>query len=93
MHDGDRTDLDYSLDLLEHVAEVYARCDGESRRLCNRAFLTANYIDEDNDVRVGYTTPFDPLTDWELQANALAWAQDARDESTAGTPTGSTVGR
>ena len=86
-----RANLDDSLDLLEHAAEVYARCDDANRRLCNQAFFTAIYIDEDNDVRVGYATPFDALTDRELQSNALAWAEGARNESEVRTPTGSTV--
>lgn len=38
-----------------------------------------------------YPTPFDALTDRELQTNALAWAEDARNESEVRTPTGSTV--
>lgn len=42
-------------------------------------------------MKVGYATPFDALTDRELQTNALAWAEDARNESEVRTPTGSTV--
>ncbi len=76
LHHGEyvdaRANLGDSLDLLEHAAEVYARCDDANRRLCNQAFFTAIYIDEDNDVRVGYATPFDALTDRELQTNAPA---------------------
>lgn len=76
LHHGEyvdaRANLGDSLDLLEHAAEVYARCDDANRRLCNQAFFTAIYIGEDNDVRVGYATPFDALTDRELQTNAPA---------------------
>ena len=94
-HRGEYADaganLDDSLDLLEHAAEVYVRCDDANRRLCNQAFFKAIYIDEDNDVKVGYATPFDALTDRELQTNALAWAEDARNESEVRTSTGSTV--
>ena len=86
-----RANLDDSLDLLEHAAEVYARCDDANRRLCHQAFFKAIYIDEDNDGKVGYATPFDALTDRELQTNALAWAEDARNESEVRTSTGSTV--
>lgn len=86
-----RANLDDSLDLLEHAAEVYARCDDANRRLCNQAFFKAIYIDEDDDVRIGYATPFDALTDRELHMNALAWAEGARNESEVQTSTGSTV--
>lgn len=72
-------DSDYVLDQLfwQHV-DVNARCDDANRRLCNQAFFNAIYIDEDNDVQVGYATPFDARTGWELQTNVLAWAEDAR---------------
>lgn len=86
-----RANLDYSLDLLEHAAEVYARCDDANRRLCNQAFFTAIYIDGDHDATAGYATPFDALIDRELQTVALAWAEDARNKSEARTSTGSTV--
>lgn len=71
-----------------NAADVYARCDDANRRLCNQAFFKAIYIDEDNDVRVGYATPFDALTDRELQTNAMVWAEDARNESELRTSTG-----
>src|SRR5699024_2843200 len=86
-----RANLDDSLDLLEHAPAIYARCDDAYRRLCNQAFFTAIDIDEHTEVKVGYATPFDARTDRELQTNALAWAEDARNESEVRTPTGSTV--
>ena len=42
-------------------------------------------------MKVGYATPFDALTDRELQTNALAWAEDARNESEVRTPTGTPI--
>jgi DNA-binding CsgD family transcriptional regulator len=53
-------------------------CDGQ-------AFFQRIDIDEDNDIRVGYATPFDALCDPELQADALTWAAHAK------TPIGSTT--
>lgn len=66
-----RANLDDSLDLLEHAAEVYGRCDDANRRLCNLAFFKATYIDEDNGVTVGYATPSDALTYRELPMTAV----------------------
>src|SRR5699024_1258084 len=86
-----RANLDDTLDLLEHAPAIYARCDDEKRRLSKPAIFKAIYIDEDNGVKVGYATPFDALTDRELQTNALAWEEDVRNESEVRTPTGSTV--
>lgn len=85
-------DSDHVLDQLFwlHV-DVYARCDDANRRRCNQAFFNAIYIDEDNDVQAGYATPFDALTDRELQTNVLAWAEDARNENKVRTSAGATV--
>lgn len=63
--------MEDSLNLLEHCADIYARCDDANRRLCNQAFFSAIYVDEDNDIRVGYARPFDALCDAEVQADAL----------------------
>lgn len=81
-----RNNLDDSLNLLEHAADIYARCDDANRRLCNQAFFTRIYIEDDGDVRVGYARPFDALTDSEVQSNALAWAENARNENEVRTP-------
>ncbi|MEV7527629.1 hypothetical protein [Agrococcus sediminis] len=51
-----------------------------NRRLCNQALFKAIYVDEDNDVRVGYRTPYDGLSDADLQADALTWAAEAKKE-------------
>lgn len=45
--------------------------DDANRRLCNRALIKAVYVDEDNDIRVGYRTSFEGVIDADLQANAL----------------------
>ncbi len=76
-----RSNLDDALALLEHADEIYARADDANRRLCNQAFFRAIYIDEDNDIRAGYATPFDALCDPELQADALTWAASAKQEA------------
>lgn len=85
-----RANLDDSLKLLANVADIYANADDANRRLCNQALFTAIYVDEDNDVRVGYRTPFDGLSNPDLQADALTWAADAQKaqkKGQAGTPT------
>lgn len=81
-----RDNLDDSLNLLEHAADIYARCDDANRRLCNQAFFTAIYIEEEGEVRAGYARPFDALTSREVQADALTWADNARNENEVRTP-------
>ncbi|GAA1417805.1 hypothetical protein GCM10009640_02500 [Agrococcus citreus] len=75
-----RANLDDSLELLSNVADIYANADDANRRLCNQALFKAIYVDEDNDVRVGYRTPYDGLSDAGLQADALTWAAEAKKE-------------
>lgn len=65
-----RDNLDDSLNLLEHAADIYARCDDANRRLCNQAFFTAIYIEEGGEVRAGYARPFDALTSRKVQEDA-----------------------
>ena len=38
-------------------------------------------------MRVGYARPFDALTSREVQADALTWVENARNESEVRTPT------
>ena len=82
-----RANLDDSLHLLAHVGDIYAHADDANRRLCNQALFKAIYIDEDNDVRVGYRSPYDGLANTDLQADALTWATQARKQGQDGTPT------
>ncbi|WP_098731479.1 recombinase family protein [Brevibacterium epidermidis] len=82
-----RNNLDDSLNLLEHAADIYARCDDANRRLCNQAFFTKIYIEDEGEVRAEYARPFDALTDREVQADALTWAESARKENEVRTPT------
>ena len=82
-----RNNLDDSLNLLEQAADIYSRCDDANRRLCNQAFFTKIYIEEDGDVRVGYARPFEALTSREVQADALTWVENARNENEVRTPT------
>lgn len=58
-------------------AEVYERCDNANLRLCNQAFFTKIYIDEDNQLCVENNRPFEMLLDPQINANALTWAQDS----------------
>ena len=44
---------------------------------CATRLFKAIYVDEDNDVRVGYQTPYDWLSIEGLQADALTWAAEA----------------
>ncbi|SBT28689.1 Recombinase [Propionibacterium freudenreichii] len=88
-HHGEYTDarahLDDSLNLLEHCADIYHRCDDANRRLCNQAFFTKIYVEENDDLRVDYARPFEMLLDPAIHADALTWATDA---DKARTPTG-----
>lgn len=58
------------------MGDIYA--DDANRRLCNQALFKAIYVDEDNDIRVGYQTPYDGLSNADLQADALTWATEAK---------------
>ncbi len=82
-----RNNLDDSLNLLEQAADIYARCDDANRRLCNQAFFTKIYIEEEGEVRVDYARPFDALTSREVQADALTWVENAQNENEVRTPT------
>lgn len=73
-----RANLDDSLGLLAHVADIYRRCDDANRRLCNQAFFTAISIDEDGEPQVACQRPFDALCDPPVQGNALTWAAEAK---------------
>ena len=79
-HQGEYTDarahLDDALNLLGNCADIYARCDDANRRLCNQAFFTKVYIEEDDELRVENNRPFEMLLDPEVNANALTWAAD-----------------
>ena len=52
-----------------------------------QALFKAIYIDEDNDVRVGYRNPYDGLSLSGLHADALSWAAEAKKMGQAGTAT------
>ena len=82
-----RANLDDSLTLLSNAGDLYTTADDANRRLCNQALFKAIYIDEDNDVRVGYKTPYDGLSIEGLQADALTWAADAKKLGQARTST------
>ncbi len=73
-----RANLDDSLKLLSNAADLYEHADDPNRRLCNQALFKAIYIDEDNDVCVGYRNPYDGLSLSGLHADALSWAAEAK---------------
>ena len=75
--------------LLENCADIYARCDA-NRRLCNQAFFTKVYIEEDDELRAENNRPFEMLLDPEVNANALNWAQNA---DKARTPANDSIGK
>lgn len=79
--------LDDSLKLLPNAADLYEHADDANRRLCNQALFRAIYIDEDNDVRVGYRNPYDGLSLSGLHADALSWAAEAKKMGQARTAT------
>ncbi|WP_431859538.1 hypothetical protein [Micrococcus terreus] len=78
-HDADaRENLGDSLSLLSNAADIYEHADDANRRLLNQALFKTIYIDEDNDVRVGYRNPYDGLSVPGLHADALSWAAEAK---------------
>ena len=87
---GARAHLDDALNLLENCADIYNRCDDANRRLCNQAFFTKVYIEEDDELRVENNRPFEMLLDPEVNANALNWAQNA---DKARTPANDSAGK
>lgn len=93
-HFGDYADarahLDDALGLLANCADIYARCDDTNRRLCNQAFFTKVYIDEDNELRVEHNRPFEMLLDPQVNANALTRAADT---NKARTPAKVSIGK
>ncbi|MEZ7716202.1 hypothetical protein O3790_10845, partial [Micrococcus luteus] len=73
-----RKNLDDSLKHLSNAADIYEHTDDANRRLLKQTLFKAIYIDEDNDVRVGYRNPYDGLSVEGLQADALIWAAEAK---------------
>lgn len=45
--------------------------------MCNQAFFTKVFIDEDNELRVEHNRPFEMLLDRQVNANSLSSAADA----------------
>ena len=82
-----RGNLDDSLKLLSNAADIYEHADDANRRLINQALFKTIYIDEDNDVRVGYRNPYDGLSLSGLHADALSWAAEAKKMGQARTAT------
>jgi site-specific DNA recombinase len=74
---GARAHLDDALNPLGNCADIYARCDDANRRLCNQAFFTKVYVEEDGELRVENARPFEMLLDPAVSADALTWAADA----------------
>ncbi|MDR8020495.1 hypothetical protein RIL96_13120, partial [Nesterenkonia sp. LY-0111] len=85
-----RNHLEDALTLLANCADIYARCDDTNRRLCNQAFFTKVYIDEDDKLRVEHQRPFEMLLDPQINGNALNWS---RDDNKARTPANESLGK
>ncbi|NLS09868.1 hypothetical protein HGQ17_07600 [Nesterenkonia sp. MY13] len=85
-----RNHLEDALTLLANCADIYARCDDTNRRLCNQAFFTKVYIDEDDKLRVEHQRPFEMLLDPKINGNALNWS---RDSNKARTPANDSLGK
>ena len=47
--------------LQAHWADIYTRCDDTNRRLCNQAFFTKVFIDENNELRAEHNRPSEML--------------------------------
>jgi hypothetical protein len=79
-HHGDyanaKAELDDTLDLLADAASIYEHGDDETRRLCNQAFFTKVYLDENDQIRADSTWPFGILLDPTAQAQARTWADE-----------------
>ncbi|WP_278855665.1 hypothetical protein [Kocuria palustris] len=73
-----RENFDDSLKLLSNAADIYEHADDANRRLISQAPFKAIYIDEDNDVRVGYRNPYDGPSFPGLHADALSWTAEAK---------------
>lgn len=84
---GARANLDDQMNLLEHAADIYARCDDANRRLCNQAFFSAIYIEEKGEVRVDHARPFDALIAARSKLMPLIRAENTRNENEVRTPT------
>ena len=76
-----------SLKLLSNAADIYEHADDANRRLLNQVLFKTIYIDEDNDVRVGYRNPYDGLSIPGLHADALSWTAEAKKMGQVGTAT------
>lgn len=71
-----RAHLEDALNLLSNCADIYARCNDVNRRLCNQAFFTKIYVEENDELRVEHQRPYEMLTDPEVNANALTWVEN-----------------
>ena len=100
-HHGEYADARAHLDdalnlLLTNCADIYNWCDDANRRLCNQAFFTKIYIEEDGELRVENNRPFEMLLDPKVNADALTWAQNsdkARTEANGSVGKGSSLVR
>ncbi|GAB3056271.1 hypothetical protein GCM10027079_22980 [Sediminivirga luteola] len=71
-----RAHLEDSLGLLGEVSTVYTRGDDQVRRLCNQAFFTKLYIDEDGEVQADIARPYNMLLDPAVHTQARQWGND-----------------
>ncbi|GAA4738473.1 hypothetical protein GCM10023350_23410 [Nocardioides endophyticus] len=76
-----RTHIGDCLDLAADIARIYAGCDDQTRRLCNRAFFVKIYIDENRTIRPALAEPFNIILDPDEARDAHTWSA-ARDAAT-----------
>lgn len=69
-----RLHINDCLELAADVSRIYARCDDQTRRLCNQAFFTKIYIDEDNIMRPILAEPFNIVLDPDKAREAHDWS-------------------
>jgi hypothetical protein len=66
--------INHCLELAADVSRIYAGCDDQTRRLCNQAFFTKIYIDEDNTMRPVAAEPFNIILDPDKAREAHEWS-------------------
>ena len=91
-HHGQYTEaklhLEDALNFLENCADIYSRCDDANRRLCNQAFFTRIYLDED-ELQAEYARPFGMLLDQSTLQDVAVWNENKARTSTIDSSVGS----
>ncbi len=75
-YEATRECLGQALDLLSDAHKLYLAGDDQTRRLCNQAFFTKIYIDEDGEIRTDLARPYNMLLDPVVHTQARRWVED-----------------